>query len=372
MLDLAQHQDDVVGWIENWAEEGSNERDYFLGTLIESMTLLDEQGLGSMMTNSDHPAIASMRQDLEAMSESDRSDTQSALLAALKRQGDERRPGPNDASLPAEVKAKVEEIRATANRTNAYSIVPKMQRAVDEWYLRQAMKGALPDFVDAHIEGIAALKKSHREHLESILEGQGFGNRGINDLIDREAMDQFMTGQRAKLARWQSLLTAITNDRVQLLTDNRYHHAAWYFDPKDKTQLEAALDLEYACLKDICRSDEASESVLEWLNTHPQYSRPLFHTLPKNDRSADGELAKTYAIVGNAGYAVVTRAANWVQKNKSRRKWQTAGLHRLLKADPTKSRCSGRHRGSSDCPCQGACYREVVPGDWKPDLARAG
>ncbi|MCL1476581.1 MAG: hypothetical protein MH219_02930 [Marinobacter sp.] len=192
-----------------------------------------------------------------------------------------------------------------------------MQRAVDEWYLRQAMKGALPDFVDAHIEGIAALKKSHREHLESILEGQGFGNRGINDLIDREAMDQFMTGQRAKLARWQSLLTAITNDRVQLLTDNRYHHAAWYFDPKDKTQLEAALDLEYACLKDICRSDEASEGVLEWLNTHPQYSRPLFHTLPKNDRSADGELAKTYAIVGNAGYAVVTRAANWVQKIKA-------------------------------------------------------
>jgi len=317
MLDLAQHQDDVVGWIESWAEEGSNERDYFLGTLIESMTLLDEQGLGSMMTNSDHPAIASMRQDLEAMSESDRSDTQSALLAALKRQGDERRPGPNDASLPAEVKAKVEEIRATANRTNAYSIVPKMQRAVDEWYLRQAMKGAQPDFVDAHIEGIAALKKSHREHLESILEGQGFGNRGINDLIDREAMDQFMTGQRAKLARWQSLLTAITNDRVQLLTDNRYHHAAWYFDPKDKTQLEAALDLEYACLKDICRSDEASEGVLEWLNTHPQYSRPLFHTLPKNDRSADGELAKTYAIVGNAGYAVVTRAANWVQKIKA-------------------------------------------------------
>ncbi|MCL1486003.1 MAG: hypothetical protein MH208_17960 [Marinobacter sp.] len=140
---------------------------------------------------------------------------------------------------------------------------------------------------------------------------------GINDLIDREAMDQFMTGQRAKLARWQSLLTAITNDRVQLLTDNRYHHAAWYFDPKDKTQLEAALDLEYACLKDICRSDEASEGVLEWLNTHPQYSRPLFHTLPKNDRSADGELAKTYAIVGNAGYAVVTRAANWVQKIKA-------------------------------------------------------
>lgn len=314
MLDLAQHQDDVVGWIESWVEEESNERDYFLGTLIESMTLLDEQGLNSMMVNSDHPAIASMRQDLKDMSESDRSDTQSALLAALKRQGDERRPGPNDATLPAEVKARVEEIRATANRTNAYGIVPKMQRAVDEWYLKQAMDGAQPDFVAAHIAGIAALKKNHREHLETILEGEGFGHRGINDLIDREAMDQFMAGQRAKLARWQMLLTAITDDRVQLLTNSRYQKATWYFDPEDEAQLEAALDLEYACIKDICRSDEASEGVLEWLNTHPQYSRPLFQTLPKNDRSADGELAKTYAIVGNAGYGVVTRAANWAQK----------------------------------------------------------
>jgi len=314
MLDLAQHQDDVVGWIESWAEEGNNERDYFLGTLIESMTLLDEQGLDYMMSHSDHPAIAPMRQDLEAMSESDRSDTQSALLAALKRQGDEHRPGPNDTSLPAEVKSRVEEIRSTANRTNAYSIVTKMQRVVDEWYLRQAMEGAQPDFIDAHIAGIAALKKRHREHLKTILEGEGFGHRGINDLIDREAMDQFMAGQRAKLVRWQLLLTAITNDRVTLLTDNRYHHAAWYFDPEDETQIETALDLEYACCKDICRSDEASEVVLEWMNTHPQYSRPLFQTLPKSDRSADGELAKTYAIVGNAGYAVVTRAADWAQK----------------------------------------------------------
>lgn len=314
MLDLAQHQDDVVGWIENWTEEGDNERDYFLGTLIESMTLLDEQGLGSMMANSDHPAIASMQQDLAAMSESDRSDTQSALLTALKQLEDERRPGPNDASLPAEVKVRVEEIRSTANSTNAYSIIPKMQRAVDQWYLRQAMEGAAPDFVDAHIDGIVALEKNHRKHLKTILEGQGFGHRGVNDLIDRETMDQFMAGQRVKLARWQTLLTDITDDRVQLLTDNRYHNATWYFDPEDEAQIQAALDLEYACRKDICRSDEASEGVLEWLKRYPQYSRPLFQTLPKNDRSADGELAKTYVLVAKAGYDVVTRAADWAQK----------------------------------------------------------
>lgn len=317
MLDLAQHQDDVVDWIESWTSEGDDERDYFLGTLIESMTLLDEQGLDAMVANSDHPAIVSMRQDLEAMPESDRSNTQSALLVALRQLEDETRPGPNDASLPPDVKSRVEEIRSTANRTNAYGILPKMQRAVDEWYLRQAMEGARPDFVDSHIEGIVALEKEHRDNLKAALEGRGFGHRGINDLIDREAMDQFMASQREKLARWQSLLTDITSDRIQLLTDNRYHQAAWYFDPEDEVQIEAALDLEYACRKDICRSDEASNGVLEWLEQNPQYSLPLFQTLSKNDRSEDGELAKTYVAVGSAGYAVVAKAAEWIQRVKA-------------------------------------------------------
>ncbi|HET8800761.1 MAG TPA: toxin VasX [Marinobacter sp.] len=317
MLDLAQHQDDVVGWLESWTEEGDDERDYFLGTLIESMTLMDEQGLDTLVTRSDHPAIVSMRQDLEAMSESERSDTQSALLEALRQLENERRPGPNDASLPAGAKSRVEEIRATANRTNAYGILPKMQRAVDEWYVRQAMEEAKPDFVDSHIDGIVALEKDYRKNLKAILEGRGFGHRGVNDLIDRDVMDQFMAGQRAKLARWQTLLTDITSDRLQLLTNNHYQQAAWYFDPADEIQIEAALDLEYACLKDICRSDDASEGVLEWLEQNPQYSRPLFQTLPKGDRSEDGELAKTYVAVGSAGYAVVTRAAGWVQRIKA-------------------------------------------------------
>lgn len=317
MLDLAQHQDDVVGWIESWTNEGDEERDYFLGTLVESMTLLDEQGLNAMVANSDHPDIVSMRHDLEAMPESERSNTQSALLAALRKLEDETRPGPNDASLPPAVKSRVEEIRSTANQTNAYGILPKMQRAVDEWYLRQAMEGARPDFVDSHIEGIVALEKEHRDRLKAALEGRGFGHRGINDLIDRETMDQFMASQREKLARWQSLLTDITSDRIQLLTDNRYHQAAWYFDPEDDVQIEAALDLEYACRKDICRSGEASDGVLEWLEQNPQYSLPLFQTLPKNDRSEDGELAKTYVAVGSAGYAVVTKAAEWIQRVKA-------------------------------------------------------
>ncbi|PAV24417.1 hypothetical protein CF392_16400, partial [Tamilnaduibacter salinus] len=49
MLDLAQHQDDVVGWIDEWANSGetpgNTERDYTLGCLIESMTVVTDKVL---------------------------------------------------------------------------------------------------------------------------------------------------------------------------------------------------------------------------------------------------------------------------------------------------------------------------------------
>src|SRR5690606_25415752 len=45
MLDLAHHQDEVVGWIAEWAESGDTERDYMLGAYIESLTTLSDEVL---------------------------------------------------------------------------------------------------------------------------------------------------------------------------------------------------------------------------------------------------------------------------------------------------------------------------------------
>ncbi|WP_224793316.1 hypothetical protein, partial [Pseudomonas fluorescens] len=45
-------------------------------------------------------------------------------------------------------------------------------------------------------------------------------------------------------------------------------------------QLHQALSTEYACLKDLCRSDEASEKMLSYLEEHPELTRTLFYTLP--------------------------------------------------------------------------------------------
>ena len=43
MRDLADYQDLVVGWIEQWSNTDNNERDYLLASYIESLSQLGSQ-----------------------------------------------------------------------------------------------------------------------------------------------------------------------------------------------------------------------------------------------------------------------------------------------------------------------------------------
>ncbi|WP_372973053.1 toxin VasX [Marinobacter sp.] len=314
MLDLADHQDTVVGWLDQWASEGDNERDYVLGALIESMTMLDTNSLDAILESSSDPAIRAVREDLEALDPEARADTEEALLEVLNQPDESANPSPNDPSLPPELRAEVEALRRTANRHNAHGVYIRMQQAVDRWYFRESLEGADPAFVERNLEGLLALESQQRAALRKTLEGQGFGHRGINDLIDRESMDRFMEAQREKLARWQAQLDVITEDRVDMLCSGRLHRATWYFDGDDPGQVEDALDLQYACLKDICRADTAAEEILAWLESNPQFTHPLFQTIPLQDQSPDGDLSKTYATLASTGYGVVTGSASWIDR----------------------------------------------------------
>ena len=280
MLDLAHHQDEVVGWIAEWAESGDTERDYMLGAYIESLTTLSDEVLAGA-------AASTGNEQLKALYDSTTESQRQTIYDYVQVRNEYRGPHPMGT----------------------------------EDYLREhhgdnpLVKSQL-----AMIDSLGSEKfETHRDAINQLnlrnfhlLNGASLGQRGINDLIDRPKMDTFMAAQRVKLSRWQALLKDITHDRVFLLTDARYHAATWYFDPEAESQVEAALDLQYACLKDICRSDYAAKQVLDWIEKHPQYTHPLFHTLPRVDQAADGGLVDAYANIAATGYSVVTKASEWI------------------------------------------------------------
>src|SRR5690554_1238675 len=285
MLDLAHHQDEVVGWIAEWAESGDTERDYMLGAYIESLTTLSDEVLAGA-------AASTGNEQLKALYGSTTESQRQTIYDYVQVRNEYRGPHPMG----------TEDYLREHHGDNP---LVKSQLAM--------IDSLGPEKFETHRDAINQLNLRNF-HL---LNGASLGQRGINDLIDRPKMDTFMAAQRVKLSRWQALLKDITHDRVFLLTDARYHAATWYFDPEAESQVEALLDLGYACLKDICRSDEAAEKILGWLESYPQYTHPLFQTLPNTDQSAEDGVVAVYVEMANTGYSVVTKVFEWIRDIKT-------------------------------------------------------
>ncbi|MGY1893599.1 toxin VasX, partial [Pseudomonas sp. SDT291_1_S447] len=143
---------------------------------------------------------------------------------------------------------------------------------------------------------------------------------------DRPAMDEVLNRHRDNLGRWNRLLERITADRTQLLVAGRFHRSAWYFDAQVATQIGQALSTEYACLKDLCRSDIASEQLLGYLEQHPELTRTLFYTLPLR---LQAQQAGQYSTLFNAGMAMFNNLPEWLAKLKKIEQPQLPALDEL-------------------------------------------
>lgn len=317
MRDLAQFQDEVVGWVEDWATggEGDTERDYLLACYIESLSQLKDNSLEDLRQVSEDPAVQAMWDDVAAMEEPRQGEVRQSLLDFLNRDSNTGElPQPYDPDLPEGLKARLQEIRSEADRANARGIVYRLQEEVRRYYVEDSLSDSLGrDFVDQHSDALLAMKRQHNERLRALLEGSQIGERGINELIDRERMDAFLAEQRPRLQRWNATLDALSNDRADMLCSARFHTAAWYFDAQNTDQVHEGFKAQYGCLKDICRSDEATERVADWLEEAPHYDRPLFHTLPLADQS---DFIGQYSTIANAGYGTVLKAKDlWDELN---------------------------------------------------------
>lgn len=313
LRDLANYQDQVTGWVGDWAnggaQQGNNERDYLLACYIESLSQLSDPDVSVLAGATEDPAIKAMFAELQNMPEPDRGVTKAAMLEYVNKGG--LMTPPAGSPVPADLhvlreRAEAQAIGAAHSGGDGMITGQLSSDEVDRRYYTPPHFRLSPSaFVQKHFEALIDLGKLHGERIYDILHGAKFGQRGVNDLIDREAMDRDLLAHRTGLARWNDLLERITADRVALTTTCGFHKNAWYLDPQLSRQQGFAFTLEYACLKDICRSDEACDQLYAFIERQPQFSRPLYYTLPYSEQTG---LWVQYAFLNAAGMTVFNNA----------------------------------------------------------------
>jgi hypothetical protein len=316
MRDLAAHQDQVVSKIETWAnggaEQGQVERDYVLGCYIESITQITEANVHQR--GETDPAIKALLDDLDMLDEPERSNTRKTLLEIMNEDPSQHAtPRLEDPQLPAALQARLKQLPPDTDTSNPYAGYGARVETLKQYYLEQRFTETSPEFIARHSTPLWQIYRQMDRRTKDLLYGARFGQRGINELIDRPRMDAFLKQQRAVLQPLNELLDKITEDRVGLLIKARLHRAIWYYDIKDSEQVDHALLTEYACLKDICRSDYAVDNILAWLNINPAMSRPMFYAAPL---SAQTELGVQLAYITNAGWLLIKEAPGWIERLK--------------------------------------------------------
>jgi len=251
MRDLAEEQDKVVGWIDNWVGQQRKELKYVIGSYIETL----------MVANDDTARQAGASDALfKKTTPAQRGKIYAYIEARDKWLWERRR-------LPV------------AQKVNGYytrNVVldPRTIAAKQEMEAKkQAMIDALgEDLYDEFEDDIEKLEDQH----EGALEGKGWGARGIHDLVRHEEMKKYLEDERVHLKRWTARLDRITADRLSIFTKGEFHRSAWYFDPEHPNQLMAALVTEQNCVRDLCRTEESLKAVGEYFHKYPYYILPAF------------------------------------------------------------------------------------------------
>lgn len=240
LRDLAEYQNKVAQWLEEWQSDEMRYQKYVEGGYIESQLLLTPQRIDSFAFAVGDTSFAKSLNSVQ----------KSAVIDWL-HELDEKY---DDMARPT----------------------------VGEKY--RNMKAALgPDLMDKYEDVIHSVKEQY------ILQNRGgsllnvswgdwnAGKDGIRDLIHLDEMRQFLQQERTKLQGWHRMLDAITADRSALFI--RFYFAAWYFDSTSSKQLREYLAAEYSCIKDLCWNDTASALVAGTLDKFPWISYPAVFTL---------------------------------------------------------------------------------------------
>lgn len=274
LRDLAQEQDEVVGWLNQWRERNDNEMRYITASYID--TLMSVGDNTARQTDPDSKLLKNTTPEQRRR-----------IYDYLNARNDwhrEHHQGP----VPATTSAG----QYSAMRGGAYAERPQAGFArLNMENKHSQMVIALGQPLHEQLEDdIEALE----ENSQGTLNGVGLGSRGIYDLVRHQEMQAYLTQERSHLKRWTQRLDDITHDRVSLFTQGELYRSAWYFDPDHPDQLKSALAMELNCTRDLCRTDESLQKVSDYFHNNPHYILPVFYGRLDLDflRAKSGNLLK--------------------------------------------------------------------------------
>ncbi|OSR21435.1 hypothetical protein B7R56_27490, partial [Pseudomonas savastanoi pv. retacarpa] len=274
LRDLAQEQDEVVGWLNQWRERNNNEMRYITASYIDTLMSVGENT--ARQTSPDSKLLKNTTPE-----------QRTRIYDYLNARNDwhrEHHQGP----VPATTSAG----QYSAMRGGAHAERPQTRFArldVENKHSQMVLILGKPLHEELK-DDIEALE----ENSQGTLNGVGLGSRGIYDLVRHQEMQAYLTQERSHLQRWTQRLDDITHDRVRLFTQGELFRSAWYFDPDHPDQLKSALAMELNCTRDLCRTDESLRRVSDYFHDNPHYILPVFYGRLDMDflRAKSGSLLK--------------------------------------------------------------------------------
>ncbi|RFA24403.1 hypothetical protein CAI21_21760 [Alkalilimnicola ehrlichii] len=173
LRDLADYQDAVTEWVEAWAGDSERERRYLIGSLIESLYLVDQKGL---LARSDDPRFQALLDETTA-------EQREGIFEYLTVHGEQNRDGFYDWRR-----------RAAFVGFSPITAFPGIRETFwDAKDVREADK-ALQEVLG---EELYARHKptidAYADELQALLFGARFGQLGLAQLIKRQEMEAFCT-----------------------------------------------------------------------------------------------------------------------------------------------------------------------------------
>lgn len=258
MRDLANEQLKISEWIEHWSADAEAQRKYVTGCYIQSLY---------QVTASSLTAQSTVDPDVKALKDETTAEQQSALYDYLQARSDYH---------GAEIYGP-EKIWRMEAETNPYA------RA---WLrLRDALGEAL---WQRHGDTIRTLGIQTWESLH----GSVIGEVGIDGLVQRLPMQDFVAREQTLLSHWHARLERVREDRLQMIIGGYFHRAAWYYDFKLDAQIKHRLETEFLCVAAVCGNREMAEKLAAYLEQNLLTLVPGLETLHQTDQL---EVAKKLA-----------------------------------------------------------------------------